>query len=87
MWGIIGQILAPMLPKLFDYIGGLIGGVGRSIGNKYTSYAKKKKTKTAVEIQRERHIEAIRSAYDGENISPEQKKELDDSFRELTRDY
>jgi len=83
----IAKFLAPFVPMLFDYFGKKLYDLGRYFGRKYTSAAKKRKSKSEVDAHVDRYLNAVRKAYDGNDILPEEKVELDAAFDALIGNY
>ena len=75
------------LPAFLDWAGSRFAGFGRWIGRGFDTRAKKKKSKSVIQKQRKAYQKALDEAYDGEDISAEQKRKMDDALYELLRDY
>lgn len=83
----LGSLLAPMLPKLLDWIVAGFTKMGRYLWTKYESSSKISKEQREVDAQLERLKKALESGYDGKPLTKEQKREIDEAFAELVRGY
>jgi len=83
----LGSLLAPLVPKLLDWVLNGIASMASWVWKKYQASSKLSKEKSEIDKQLVRVKAAIDGAFNGEEISKDQKRELIDSLRELIRGY
>jgi len=83
----IGQILAPMLPKLLEFIFKGIGNLGSWLWKKYKKRSDVSKSKDRIDSELDRLKKALEVAFDGTPITDEEKEEINRAFSDLVRDY
>ena len=83
----LASLLAPMLPKLLDWIVGSFTKLGRSLWVKYKSSSKVRKDKREVDAQLKRLQDALKAGYDGKPLSKSEKREIDEAFSRLVTGY
>ena len=83
----LASLLAPMLPKLLDWVVSSITSLGVYLWKKYESGSRLKKSKREVDAQLKRLQSALKAGFDGTPITKDQKREIDEAFTALLIGY